>query len=312
MRPKIISVQLLYAIPFLFVIEGCRGDAINPQKTKVVQLASIKGANLAQYTLQDGNKIYVQVITLSNIKMDQLIGDQDSVKPTQGYYYPGKKDAISPYFRRVSAAAIQTSYQQQYGSKVFSMINASFFEDYQKSTRLSFPIKLNGTIITAGSSPYGPIAKPKDPYYKTIQLRALMWNEKTVVIVPYDSKTGAPLNQSGLRNAIVSYAYRDHPAVTLAGDPPNRYHVLGVKDSDVSQAGAEQLLIATANRTTLEKAAQVLRQQGVTGDMMTVDGGISTYLYSPKVGNIVLPQAASGEKEAALPHYLGFRAKNEQ
>jgi hypothetical protein len=311
MRPKIISVQLLYITAVLFVIEGCRGHAIGLQKPKIARLASIEGASLEQYTFQDGNKVYVQAIALPNIKIDQLVGEQDSVKPTQGYYYPGKKDSVSPYFRRVSAAAIQTSYQKQYGSKVFSIINASFFEDYQKSTRLSFPIKLNGTIITAGSSPYGSIAKPKDPYYKTIQLRALMWNEKTVAIAPYDPKTGAPLNQSGVRNAIVSYAYRDHPAVVLAGDPPNRYHVLGVKDRDVSQAGAEQLLIATANRTTLEKAAQVLRQQGVTGDMMTVDGGISTYLYSPKVGNIVLPQSASGEKEAALPHYLGFRAKNE-
>ena len=56
---------------------------------------------------------------------------------------------------------------------MISIINASFFEDYKSSTRLSFPIKLKGTLITAGSSPYGPIQKPAEPYYRTIQLKAL-------------------------------------------------------------------------------------------------------------------------------------------
>ena len=44
---------------------------------------------------------------------------------------------------------------------------------------------------------------------------------------------------------------------------------------------------------------------------MTLDGGISTYLWNVKAGNLVLPQVAAGEKVPALPHYLGIRAKDE-
>jgi hypothetical protein len=106
----------------------------------------------------------------------------------------------------------------------------------------------------------------------------------------------------------VSYAYQDHPAYVLAGDPMNRYHVLGVFHPDQRQQ-ANRLLIATTNRATLKEAGNILRQFGVNGDLMTIDGGISTYLWTAKLGNLVLPQVAQGEKEAALPHYLGIRSK---
>jgi hypothetical protein len=183
------------------------------------------------------------------------------------------------------------------------------FEDYQSSTRLSFPIKLNGKLITAGSSPYGPIQKPADPYYRNIQLKALAWNGYRAAIADYDPASGFPLNQTSVKNALVSYAYRDHPSYTLVGDPENRYHVLGVLNPD-DKKKSSRLLIATTNRATLENAATVLRQRGVKGDLMTIDGGISTYLWSAKSGDLILPQTASGENVAALPHYLGVRSKN--
>jgi hypothetical protein len=191
---------------------------------------------------------------------------------------------------------------------IFSIINASFFEDYQRSTRLSFPLKLNGKLITAGSSPYGPISKPADPYYRKVELQALIWDNTKATIAPYNPANGYPLNRAKVQNALVSYRYKDHPAYALAGDPANRYHVLGILNPE--DAGkTNRLLIATSDRATLEGAANVLRQQGVKGDLMTIDGGISTYLWSDRAGDLILPQVADGEKVPALPHYLGIRSK---
>jgi hypothetical protein len=46
-------------------------------------------------------------------------------------------------------------------------------------------------------------------------------NDRHVEIADYDPKTGSPLNQMRVKNAIVSYEYKDHPAYLLGGDPPN-------------------------------------------------------------------------------------------
>jgi hypothetical protein len=83
--------------------------------------------------------------------------------------------------------------------------------------------------------------------------------------------------------------------------------VLGVG----SQDGTPQLMIATSDRATLENTAQVLRQRGVEGDLMTLDGGISTYLWSPEAGELILPKVARGEKTTALPHYLKIQAQSQ-
>ncbi len=146
-------------------------------------------------------------------------------------------------------------------------------------------------------------------YYRSIQLKALTWSGDKATISNYSPASGSPLNQSSVKNALVSYAYLDHPSYALAGDPENRYHVLGILSTN-NDKKANRLLIATTNRATLENAANILRQRGVKGDLMTIDGGISTYLWSAKSGDRILPQAASGENVAALPHYLGVRSKN--
>lgn len=227
-----------------------------------------------------------------------------------GLYYPNESDESSPFFQRLTVAAVCDRYQAQHPSGVFSIINASFFEDYESSTRLSFPIKVNGALVTAGSSPYGPIEEPADAYYRTVQLKALTWDDEKATISDYDPATGYPLNQPSVQNGLVSYAYQDHPAYVLAGDPVNRYHVIGIVSIDDAESTA-RLLIASANRTTLQDAAEVLRQRGVAGDIMTIDGGISTYLWSATAGDLVLPQVAEGENVPALPHYLGIRSKTE-
>jgi hypothetical protein len=275
------------------------------------RLAATQGATLDRIRLETGSTVYLQTLDLRQVVIEQLIGPADPNRGTKGFYYPSQNKFSSPFFPRQTATAIRNTYQQQHPSGIFSILNAAFFEEYQRSTRLSFPIKHNGKVITSGSSPYGPTAKPADPYYRTVRLKALTWDASGVAITDYMPRSGFPLTRPSVQNALVSYAYRDHPAYALAGDPPNRYHVLGVLSLHKG-AKAHELLIATIERGTLAQAATVLRQQGVQGDLMTIDGGISTYLWSATAGDLVLPQPASGEKESALPHYLGIRAKSGQ
>lgn len=289
---------------------GCtQQPTFKPSPAAPKRLLTVDGATLEEIPLEGGNMVYLQTIDLHKMHIDQLVGEVDH-KGLKGLYYPSKNDDSSPFFKRLTAEAVRNSYQTQHHSGIFSIINASFFEDYKSSTRLSFPVKVNGALISTGSSPYGPIQKPANPYYRAIQLKSLTWDNEKATISSYNPVTGYPLNQSGVKNGLVSYAYQDHPAYVLTGDPVNRYHVIGVLNAN--DAGKEnRLLIATANRTTLKRAAEILRQRGVKGDIMTIDGGISTYLWSLKAGDLILPQVAKGEKVPTLPHYLGIRSKNE-
>ena len=287
---------------------GCIAQRPKPNIATPQRIFNTEGATLDQIPLEQGNVVYLQTIELHKVQIDQLVGDVER-KGIKGLYYPTKTNDSSPFFKRLTVPAVRALYQRQHPSGMISIINASFFEDYKSSTRLSFPIKLNGTLITSGSSPYGPIQKPAEPYYRTIQLKALIWDNAKATISSYNPISGYPLNQASVRNGLVSYAYQDHPAYALAGDPMNRYHVLGVLHSD-DAGNANRLLIATSNRATLKRAAEILRQKGVKGDIMTIDGGISTYLWNIKAGDLILPQVAEGEKVPSLPHYLGIRSKN--
>jgi hypothetical protein len=290
-------------------VSGCTGQrSLLSAQPAPQRIAQVEGATLDRISLQQDNVVYIQTIDLQKMAIEQLTGNIDRRKGVKGLYYPDKRPEASPFFVRLPVAAVLQNYQKLHGTKLFSVVNASFFEDYDRSTRLSFPIKINGKIITAGSSPYGPIAKPAEPYYRTIQLKALTWKDSQVSVINYNPQTGYPLNQSNVDNGFVSYAYQDHPAYVLAEDPVNRYHVFGVTHGDQDK-WANQLLIATTNRATLKEAGNILRQRGVKSDLMTIDGGISTYLWTAKLGDLVLPQVAQGEKEAALPHYLGIWSK---
>jgi hypothetical protein len=289
---------------------SCAGQSnLHAASPKSQKLFEVNGATLDQISFENGNVAYLQTIDLHKMQLDQLMDNADLRKGAKGFYYPSKADDSSPFFKRLTVAAVSDKYQKQNGSRIFSIINASFFEDYQSVTRLSFPIKLNGKVMTAGSSPYGPIQKPADPYYRNIQLKVLTWDNEKATVSTYNSKNGYPLSQANIKNGLVSYAYQDHPSYALAGDPENRYHVFGVLNPDDANK-TSRLLIATVNQATLESTATILRQRGVKGELMTIDGGISTYLWSIRSGDLILPQVAKGEKVAALPHYLGIRSKN--
>lgn len=271
----------------------------------------IDGAGLYKQRLPDGNEAYLQVIDLQKMQIDQIVGEVDNMGLGEGNYYQGEGKYYSPFFKMKVFSEVETEYKQLYGEAVFSLINCSFFEQYQSSSQLSFPIKLNGTVITGGSSPYGPIAKPKDGFYSNIRLKALVWDDKSAYITDYNPATGKPLDHKTVKNAIVSYQYSDHPAKIFGGNQKNRYHLMGTLDKDGIK-GDELLLIMTVNRATIDEAADLLRELGVQGDIITIDGGISTYLFNRRQGNITLPQSVNIKDNSEfrnLPHYLGFRSR---
>ncbi|MBD2255354.1 hypothetical protein [Nostoc parmelioides] len=274
----------------------------------------IDGAGLYKKELTNGNTAYLQVIDLRKMRIDQVMGEVDNMGYGQGKYYQGEEKYYSPYFTNKLYSQVNNEYKKLYGNDVFSLINCSFFEQYQSSTQLSFPIKLNGVVVSGGNSPYGPIKEPKDKFYSTIRLKALVWDEQQAYITDYDSISGAPLNQKAVKNALVSYKYSDHPAKVLAQNQVNKYQVIGTLDKD-GRKGDEQLLIMTVNQATLDEAASLLRNLGVKGDIITVDGGRSTYLFNSKMGNIVLPQLSNPQENPTfrhLPHYLGIRKARTQ
>jgi len=277
-------------------------------------LEVIDGAALYKQELTDGNEAYLQVINLHKMQINQLIGEVDNMGLGQGKYYKGEGRPYSPFFKMKLFEEVTDEYNKLYGEAVFSIINCSFFEQYKSSTQLSFPIKLNGKVISAGSSSYGPISQPMDAFYSKVRLKALVWDDKGAYITDYDPTTGVPLNERGVQNALVTYKYSDHPAKVLAKNQANRYHVIGTLDFDGIK-GDELLLIVTVNKATLDEAADLLRQLGVKGDIITVDGGTSTYLFNSRMGNIMLPQSANPKDSPSfrnLPHYLGFRKRGKQ
>ncbi len=305
------------AVVLSFLITSCSNLRLNsttPISSTFQPLDVIDGAGLYKQQLPDGNEAYLQVIDLQKMQIDQIVGEVDNMGLGQGNYYQGEGKYYSPLFEMKVFSEVETEYKQLYGDAVFSLINCSFFEQYQSSSQLSFPIKLNGTVITGGSSPYGPIAKPKDKFYSNIKLKALVWDDNSAYITDYNPSTGEPLSDNSVKNAIATYQYSDHPAKVFGGNQKNRYHLMATLDKDGIK-GDELLLIITVNRATIDEAADLLKKLGVKGDIITIDGGISTYLFNPRIGNILLPQSVNlkdNPQFRSLPHYLGFRHKTQK
>lgn len=268
------------------------------------------GAELYKKQLPNGNQAYLQVINVQKMQIDQLIGEVDRMAFNKGLYYQGENKYYSPLFKSKLFSEVTGEYKKLYGNGVFSVINCSFFEQYERSTQLSFPIKFNGQVITGGNGIYGPVKKPKDGQYKNVRLKALVWNDREAYITNYEPQTGKPLNQKEVQNAVVTYEYKHHPAKLISKNPANRYHVIGTLDKD-GRKGNELLAIITVNEVTLDAAAKLMREFGVKGDIVTIDGGLSTYLFNPKIGEIMLPQS-NNIATRELPHYLGFRNRKSQ
>ncbi|MHC5596231.1 MAG: hypothetical protein ACYTXC_09785 [Nostoc sp.] len=310
MIKKVLLICLFLFVSFNIIIHQVY--AFTPSNT-YYPLDVINGAGLYKTSLAHGNQAYLQVFDLRKVQIDQFIGEVDNIGINEGKYYKNINNYYSPYFENKPFLDVWNEYKLLYGKQVFSLMNCAFFEEYKSSTQLAFPIKLNGQVITAGSSPYGPFSKAATDYYKNIKLKALVWNNKSAYITDYQPEFGYPLNKQSVQNAIVSYSYNDHPAKVLGKNPANKYHVIGTLSKDNAR-GDELILIVTVNQATLDEAAELLRKLGVKGDIMTVDGGSSTLITNPRTGTLILPQPVNMKDNPYvrnLPHYLGFRKKGE-
>ncbi|MBD1920747.1 hypothetical protein H6F77_06570 [Microcoleus sp. FACHB-831] len=305
---KLLLIFVFFLLSFNIAIANAQTFA---PPTAYRSLDIIDGAGLYKTQLADGNEAYLQAIDLRKMHVDQIIGDVEKMGLGEGKYYRVNGNSNSPYFPMQLFSDVENQYKTLYGKQVFSIMNCAFFEEYKASTQLAFPLKVNGQLITAGSSPYGPFSGAANDYYKNIKLKALVWNDNTAYITDYDPKSGFPLTKPSVKNALVSYRYSDHPAKILGKDQANKYHVIGTLNKDKTP-GDELILILTVNKTTLDEAAELLRKLGVKGDILTSDGGSSTFITNPRTGNLLVPQPVNMKDNPnanKLPHYLGFRKK---
>lgn len=278
------------AVSSLLGVAACQQDARRPP---------FENARSTRFDLPGGGTARLMRYDTTKTMIDHICREAPSQNAKLGDYYPNSK---SPAFQRLDTTDVARDYQAQHGAKTQVIINCSFFERYDPATELSFPIKREGKIITGGSSPYGPRPNPADSRYKDVTLKALIWNDRVVSVVDYDHITGGVLNDPNFANGFVTYAYEDHPANVLAGDPVGSYQLLGVK-SVPGSALSGVLFTLTIERGRMVDGAAALKRHGVDGPVLTVDGGPSTHLWESGVGDIVTTESKT------LPHYLGFRAR---
>jgi hypothetical protein len=265
---------------------------------KLVSSSTIMSGQSRLVTLPNRGSARLSLFDVATTAIDHISGPIESADKT-GDYYPASN---SPAFKRLNAQTILSDYQKAHGQQAQALINCSFFERYDPITELSFPIKQAGRVITGGSSPYGPRANPADPRYKNVRLKALVWNDRTIQVVDYDHLTGGILNDPTFPDGLVTYDYKDHPANVLAGDPVGQYQLLGTfatRDGGLPDV----LFVLTIIKGRMVEGAAVLKQYGVSGPILTVDGGPSTHLWTAKDGVLIATESKD------LPHYLGFRAR---
>jgi hypothetical protein len=294
--------KIIYCILFstFFYVKTTAQSVTESSALGYAVLDSAKGAILYKKSIKKNKintDIYLQVIDIQQVRIEQLASTPHGGVQPEGFYCDKKEFSRSPFFKMYAYQNAVKQAQKKFDKKLWGIMNAAFFEQYGDSTQIAFPLKINGKFLTSGNSPYGPQKNPKKDYYKTTTLKALIWNETTIAIKDYNTKTGVPLTDSDVKNAVVSYHYKDHPAKALYGDTPNRYHVFGTKNN--------HLYMLTVDKMSLENAANELRNLGVESDIMTIDGGVSVLIFNQKKGVLELPS----NLEKKLPHYLVFVKK---
>lgn len=257
--------------------------------------------------------IYCQVLDLRFVKLSNFVVEAINKKALAGKYLTDDKNLSSPYFNALHFQNALSKIQQKEQSKPLGIISGSFFEFIENSTPLSFPLKDSGKIVIAGSSSNGPHLKQTTPFYKSISLKALVWNDSMVTIKNYDTKTGFPLTEDSFINGFVSYSYDEHPAIFLRPTQLiDKYIVVGTFSSNGSKED-NSLAILSVTVADIKVAAETLKQLGVISPIIALTGGGSGFIYNAKAGYTV---STLEEKNVNIyeplpqPHYLYFTKKN--
>jgi hypothetical protein len=300
---KIMKKILIFSV----ILMTLKAEAQLPsfQENGYKMLDSVKGASLYTKAIRSklGNyNVHLHVIDLRYVKMGQWISPTKVYPNTPiGHYLAVEKHNKSPYFKLETPNNALKDLKNAHKKKLFGIINAAFYEQLYDSTQLAFPLKVQGDIVTAGSSPYGPQKNPKHPYYKKVVFETLVWTDSSVTMQKYNTQTGFPLTSDNVKNALVTYNYKDHPANIIRAPSANLYYVVGTLSED--NKPSPYVFILTVNATTLENAAAELTQLGIKSSIMTIDGGASVLIYNARKGTLMSPRSPT------LPHYLFFVEK---
>ncbi|MEM8556411.1 MAG: hypothetical protein AAGG50_01090 [Bacteroidota bacterium] len=246
----------------------------------------------------DSGAVLLQWVDLRHVRLRHVLGVADTTAEVQpGFYHP---TASSPAFALLNGEGIVATRIDQH-PPARALMNAAFFETPGEPTSaLAFPLAVDGTVVSGGSSPYGPGRPGADTTRWGQLLRVLAFADSTVQVTPYDHVTGEPLGSEPFADAIVSYAPESHPSRVAT-----RYHVLGPLDADPGKRGPILLIATSDGSTTIAPLAALMTRLGVRSEtQMTVDGGASVFLWTPGTGVVERP---SGDQP--LPHYLAVEAR---
>jgi hypothetical protein len=212
------------------------------------------GVTLLKKDYPSGNPDYVQVIDLSQGAYLKLMhGEITELRPTKGVY--GGADP------RMTSLAIQTYWDKALESdpNAFCVTNGEFFYMPEYPTRLAFPLKVDGTVVTDG---WGI-----DTYVDQ-KLALELWSDKADIV---------PLTQGSLYG---STAPNLIGGLTEEANKRAKYAVgrtfVGIKDAD-GDGVFETLLVYNTVTALQSAAADTLRSFGAEKVMM-LDGGGSTQL----------------------------------
>jgi hypothetical protein len=240
----------------------------------------------------------IAVIDLKSWSLVQVLGAQAEGQAAPGIYRPA---STSPAYARITPAGALHEATQALAGAPDVLVNAGFFESYDDATQMAFPLRRSGQWLTGGASPYGPRVEPKHAHYAGVQLHALAWSERGCAVLPLEPGKADDPAFDPFPDAVVSYEWRDHPAVVLSGDPVNRYQLAAVRSSDT-------ILLGTFGGVTLAQAASRMIDEGAVGPVLTMDGGISTCLWHPEAGFRQSPDKP-GNAAIGLPHWLAGKAR---
>ncbi len=285
------------------------------QEFEYSKIDSLPGVALYGKKVNKGNERYVvhcQVIDLKQNTLSQFIEIDKSAKASPGKYIGLKGLSDSPFFSSFSVDEAIKKIKSKEKQNFIGMVNGGFFESFDPITQMAFPIKKDGTILTAGSSPSGPCENPRLPIFKDVQLKALVWTDSTASIQDYDPKTGTPLTQDQYGNGLVTYAYDEHPANIFRPNVPDRFMLIGTARTPGNTTD-NLVVIMTFNKGNIEFAAAHLKELGIKSNIIALGGSASAFLYHRKKGMLEAPGVSLGNSmlsQIKLPHFLFFSQKD--